>query len=78
MWSRCRCVSRRSISCERLAGELEPELADPRARVEDDDGPSALLTSRHVVFPPYRTVVPPGVASEPRHPQILAFIAVEP
>jgi hypothetical protein len=32
-------------------------------------------TSTQLVFPPYRTVDAPGVDNDPRHPQILAFMA---
>ena len=37
--------------------------------------PSAARTSTHEVFPPYRAVRAPGLASEPRHPQIRARTA---
>ena len=60
---------------ERLLGERVPRSRMPVPASSTTTAPPALRTSRHVVLPPYRTVVSPGVASEPRHPQIRAFIA---
>src|SRR5919106_5390334 len=51
--------------------------AEPSARMPVPESRTTRLsswgrTSMHDVFPPYRTVSGPGVASEPREPQNLA------
>ena len=74
MWSRWRCVRQMLIFCGPSSASSAPSarMPVPASRMTRD--PFA-VTSTHVVLPPVRTVSGPGVAIEPRHPQILTRTA---
>ena len=71
-WSRCRCVSRRLSSFTPRSTSSMPSSRIPVPSVEDEDG-AVFQRDLDVldVFPPQRIVCGPGVATEPRQPQIL-------
>src|SRR5436190_20713369 len=70
-WSRCRCVrSRRMWRVPRfVSSSPRPLIPVPASRTRTL--PSSSATSTHDVLPPYRTVLGPGVGTEPRQPQIV-------
>src|SRR6476469_795608 len=70
-WSRCRCVSRRCTCFTPLSANWFPASRIPVPASSTKTVPSSSRISIHDVFPPQRTVSGPGVATEPRQPQIL-------
>ena len=70
-WSRCRCVSRRFTCFTPRSTSSLPSSRIPVPASSTNTVPSSSEISMHDVFPPQRTVSGPGVATEPRQPQIL-------
>src|SRR5439155_1007273 len=71
-WSRCRCVSSTWIVAGGCPIRATPSVRSPVPASRTIRVSSPVSTSTQDVFPPYRSVSRPGVASEPRQPQTLA------
>src|ERR1017187_9974845 len=74
MWSICKCVKRMSTR-RRDSGIVAAKRRMPVPASSTSIVPSRPTTPTHEVFPPYRAISGPGVASEPRVPHRVTCIS---